>query len=108
MVLGKFAPRRSHRGRDGSQAAGTGLVAPFNLAAPISNELWVANYLNEEKNCQVSLPQFAGKACPNFRYEHSTNGLAQLLNDEQTLELTGVNVVESMAVDVFEHEFIER
>ena len=68
----------------------------------------VAYYLNEEKNCQVSLPQFAGKACPKFRYEHSTNGLAQLLNDEQTLELTGVNVVESTAVDVLEHEFIER
>jgi hypothetical protein len=67
-----------------------------------------AYYLNEEKNCQVSLPQFAGKACPKFPYEHSTNGLVQLLNDEQTLELIGANVVESTAIDVFEHEFIER
>jgi len=64
--------------------------------------------LSEEKNFQVSLPQFAGKACPNFRYEHSTNGLAQLSKDEQALDFTGINVVESTGVEVFEHEFIER
>jgi hypothetical protein len=64
--------------------------------------------LNEEKNRQVSRPQLAGKACPRFRYEHSTTGLVQPLNDEQTLEFARDNVVELTAVDALEHEFIER